>query len=870
VPIFYKTDRTDPTHYRPISLINFDAKLLSLVLTRRLRRVIGSLVSDDQTGFIPGRYILDNVALVQGLVRQSRNQDHNSALVFLDQEKAYDRMSWSFLRKALTKAGIGPKFSAMVDLLYAGATSSVLVNGWKSPAFALHRGVRQGDPLSPLLYDLVDEAFANYIRACPSLRGITLPGAHASLPPIKILSYADDKVIALSDPRELSVLQEAFTLYELATFSKINWRKTVGLLLGPEPDEIVGTPWHRISLGTHIRWWDGEEPLRYLGYSIAPIEVHDQVWERVVARMESTLARWSRRNLTLTGKVTVIRTLALSQLWYVASLTPLPRATERRIETSIWSFLWSDKSRGPVARDKCLAPVTIGGLGMMHVKSMVAALHLRWLQHLLDHTNGKWKFVATHELVSSPFSRQLSLGPATIISAISLPRRGDSVAPLFWREIIQAWQDLQGQQSEPTTWDEVLNERVFFNRLIVDPNTQRPFTPTTLKSLFRARLFALRQIWDASDHRWRSYQDLGISRASHDRLLAAINPAWIALANAPHDWRTDDWFAACDADVDVHQVRVVFKVCDQHQVERYVVHPAGVLALSEGEADVVPPVVPPPLAPRRRVIVVLDPLNGSRGRLVGFADTVSVDPNRLTILLKQGLQAPSRVPFLRQYSVKRGRHSLSALSWKEPLGVQDRWIQLHGGAVNWRRVWLFAHLKSRVRVESDLLWRLLHRSLPVGSYLRHWNADARLVCAHQGCGDTLETHEHLFLHCPVAQDVWEWVFTLFDRIFGIALTPSLGTMLLCDSVHRWPRARQQVFVLLHGSALYSIWLARNAALFEGGEFSAAVIRRLAIARINRHLSTLFYMQPRHEFITTWTGNAVLCSIADDDRLVLSL
>jgi hypothetical protein len=79
-----------------------------------------------------------------------------------------------------------------------------------------------------------------------------------------------------------------------------------------------------------------------------------------------------------------------------------------------------------------------------------------------------------------------------------------------------------------------------------------------------------------------------------------------------------------------------------------------------------------------------------------------------------------------------------------------------------------------------------------------------------------------------------------------------------------------VFVLLHGSALYSIWLARNAALFEGGEFSAAVIRRLAIARINRHLSTLFYMQPRHEFITTWTGNAVLCSIADDDRLVLSL
>ena len=555
----------------------------------------------------------------------------------------------------------------------------------------------------------------------------------------------------------------------------------------------------------------------------------------------------------------------------MASLTPLSAAVLKRIETRIWSFLWSDKSRGPVARDKCLAPIEIGGLGMLHVKSMVAALHLYWLHHLLDHSNGKWKFFATNDLVSSPFSLQFSLGVEVILSAVSLTHRRDNVAPPFWRGILQAWQDLQGCQAEPTTWEEVLNERVLFNRLIIDPTSQRPFTPATLTSFARARLFTLRNVWDAHGHRWRTHQELAVSRASYERFLAAINPAWIALSNAPQSWVTDDWFALCDDEAQVHQVRHVYRVCDHDQVERYQVHPDGLLVLSDDDdAVAVPPAAPAPLLPRRRVIVVLDPMKASRGRLVGFADAVALNPNRLSLLLKQGRQDPAPSAFLSHYSIKRGRHSLSAQSWAAPLGVQWQWSRQLGFEPNWRRVWLFARHKSRVRVENDLLWRLLHRSLPVGAYLRHWNQHARVVCAHAGCGDSLETHEHLFLLCPVAREVWEWVFVLFNRVFGLALTPSLSTVLLCDSVHRWPRARQQVFVVLQGSALYALWLARNAALFEDGEFSFAVVRRLAIARINRHLTTQFFLQPRHEFVTTWTGSDVLCSVSPEDGLVLSL
>ena len=94
------------------------------------------------------------------------------------------------MRATLSKMGFGSSFIRWVDLFYTGVQSAVIVNGYLSGFFSLSRGVRQGCPLSPLLYVLVSEVLAVNIRANPAITGLSLPRVPAPLSPITL--YADD------------------------------------------------------------------------------------------------------------------------------------------------------------------------------------------------------------------------------------------------------------------------------------------------------------------------------------------------------------------------------------------------------------------------------------------------------------------------------------------------------------------------------------------------------------------------------------------------------------------------------------------------------------------------------------------------------
>ena len=101
-PIFKKGDKTLLENWRPISLLNTDYKILTKALTNRLKGVVNSLVESDQTGFIPGRLIQTNISTVRDLIDYTEETTSRSgALIFLDWEKAYDRLERSFLEKAM-------------------------------------------------------------------------------------------------------------------------------------------------------------------------------------------------------------------------------------------------------------------------------------------------------------------------------------------------------------------------------------------------------------------------------------------------------------------------------------------------------------------------------------------------------------------------------------------------------------------------------------------------------------------------------------------------------------------------------------------------------------------------------------------------
>ena len=116
--------------------------------------MIHLVVNKDQTCGVAGRYIGENVSLVRDVVQYTMSTGFPAAILSLDQEKAFDRVDWGFMKATLSATGFGPAFIAWVSLFYHRVQSSVNVNGYLSPFYYLSRGVQQGYPLSPLLYIL--------------------------------------------------------------------------------------------------------------------------------------------------------------------------------------------------------------------------------------------------------------------------------------------------------------------------------------------------------------------------------------------------------------------------------------------------------------------------------------------------------------------------------------------------------------------------------------------------------------------------------------------------------------------------------------------------------------------------------------------
>ena len=139
---FKKGDRLDPCNWRPITLLNVDYKIASRTVAGRLLKVLHTVVSKDQTCGVPGRFIGESVAFIQECVHYCSSSGVPAALVSLDQEKAFDRVSWSFLHATLRSMGFGPSFISWVELFYNNVRRSVNVNGNITKSFPLSRGVR--------------------------------------------------------------------------------------------------------------------------------------------------------------------------------------------------------------------------------------------------------------------------------------------------------------------------------------------------------------------------------------------------------------------------------------------------------------------------------------------------------------------------------------------------------------------------------------------------------------------------------------------------------------------------------------------------------------------------------------------------------
>ena len=205
-----------------------DYKIAAKAIANRLKTHLPNLINNDQTGFIKGRYIGENIRLIDTIINYASAKNIPGLLLFIDFEKAFDTLEWSCIQKTLLSFGFGPSIMQWFKTFYHKTESCILNNGWASDFFSVHRGVRQGCPLSPYLFVLSAEILAKAIRKKTFVKGLSVKETE-----IRISQYADDTTLIL-DGSERS-LTEALGILE--SFSKVsglrlNAKKTEALWIG--------------------------------------------------------------------------------------------------------------------------------------------------------------------------------------------------------------------------------------------------------------------------------------------------------------------------------------------------------------------------------------------------------------------------------------------------------------------------------------------------------------------------------------------------------------------------------------------------------------------------------------------------------------
>ena len=383
ISLIPKSDK-DPAflkNWRPISFLNTDYKILTKCIASRMKTVLPKIIHSDQTGFLPGRYIGENVRLALDMIDYLNNHNLPGLMFLIDFRKAFDKLEWSFILKALNFFSFGPDFIKWIDIIYTDISSCVTNNGHASKFFNLSCGVRQGCPLSPLLYTVCSEILSLLIKNDKEIKGIMLNQNE-----VTISAYADDTVLYLQDVKSLRKSIQILQSFHLFSGLGINLEKSELLALGyfrKNPPDITNTD---------LKFCDGQVKLLGVTFDANLKNLSDLNFVPKLEKLKSILRIWSMRDMTPIGKITIVKTLGLSQLIYLFSVLPKPKDDFlKELDTVLYKFIWSNKP-DKVSRKTIVGDYQDGGLKMMHIPSMIKGLKVAWVKRLLDTNNkGNWK-----------------------------------------------------------------------------------------------------------------------------------------------------------------------------------------------------------------------------------------------------------------------------------------------------------------------------------------------------------------------------------------------------------------------------------------------------------------------------------------------
>ncbi|WVZ77845.1 hypothetical protein U9M48_025660 [Paspalum notatum var. saurae] len=362
--------------YRPISLIHSFTKIISKVLALRLAPLMNSLVSPSQSAFIKGRSIHDSFLSVRNAVRRLHRKRTPSLFIKLDITKAFDSVRWEYLLTLMKELGFPTRWCDRIAVLLSTSSSRILLNGVPSTPIKHGRGLRQGDPLSPLLFVIAMDPLQKLLDLATNLGCLgKLCGRTATM---RVSMYADDAAIFIKPTR-----QDVSSLAGLLG----NFGDATGLLANAHKSTVVPIRCEGLDLTPILAAFEAQKtnfPIKYLGLPLSHKRLKQVDFQPLVDKLTKKLTIWNARHLNHAGRLTLVKSVLTSQAVYsITSLRP-PKSTLKEIDAKRKQFLWAGAETLTGAKCKVnwprsTRPMVLGGLGILHLGKFSRALHLRWL-----------------------------------------------------------------------------------------------------------------------------------------------------------------------------------------------------------------------------------------------------------------------------------------------------------------------------------------------------------------------------------------------------------------------------------------------------------------------------------------------------------
>jgi exonuclease III len=371
-------DNSDIKNWRPITLSNCDAKIITKALSNKISRVLDSIIDPSQTAYVPGRAVADNLRSNLFLKRHCKHYNINSVLISLDAKKAFDSVNHEYIVETLEAYGFGAGFVGIFKLLYQNITARILVNGYLSESLRIERGVKQGDALSCAIFILCIDPLLRNLNKSKIIKGIDIRN-NTEIIKFKSAAFADD--VSVICKNEKNSIQGVFDEYNRLTTRS-------GLELNADKTEILRL--NNADLET-FNFEYNDKMLKIISVAKLKIcgiyycsDLDDEYKMNVIDKiniLSYKIRQWTPRQLTMEGKILIVKTFGLSQLIYNMQSYEFKFAELKNVERIIFKFIWSTNENqngiDRISRAVMKNEYEMGGLNVTDVDCLDKSIKLR-------------------------------------------------------------------------------------------------------------------------------------------------------------------------------------------------------------------------------------------------------------------------------------------------------------------------------------------------------------------------------------------------------------------------------------------------------------------------------------------------------------